>query len=63
MGFSGSDSEVVKGGKMWVEEMGLDMDAQLIWSLHYLYLILLFTLQLLLHSLGCIRGNDKDRYL
>lgn len=48
---------------MWVEEMGLDMDAQLIWSLHYLYLILLFTLQLLLHSLGCIRGNDKDRYL
>lgn len=48
---------------MWEEDMGLDIDSQLVLGLHYLYLIHIFWLQLLLHRLGCIRGVDKDRYL
>ena len=44
-------------------EVGLAMRAQLVLSLHYLYLLQLFSCQCLLHRLGCITGLNKDRYL
>ena len=58
MGSSEPESEGELG-----KEVGLAMRAQLVLSLHYLYLLQLFTCQCLLHRLGCITGLNKDRYL
>ena len=58
MGSSEPESEGELG-----EEVGLAMRAQLVLSLHYLYLLQLFRCQCLLHRFGCITGLNKDRYL